>query len=370
MNDSMDAREQKKERLFSLDMLRGLDMFLLVAIGPLMRQADAAWHFCSPGFIGQFRHNYIGFTLWDIIMPLFIFMCGAAVPFALGRRLKEGKGVFWKHILWRVLMLWFLGLLVQGRLAEFDPLTFDPFSNTLQSIAVGYLVTAVVMCIPSRAVRIAAPVALALVYTVLLCVGGDYSQFGNFAYKVDRAIQEAIFPAGHVRLANPSYYTWYLTSLMFSAMTLCGYHATELLRAACSRRTKALLLFCYAAGLLAVGFVASIWIPVIKPIFTLSFTSLAMGWCVLALAVLYVVNDIFMIRRGTWLIILFGQVALTAYFVSHFFRPVLESFAHTVAQGILPHIAKGTQPFLLEVVIVIGTVLVMVFWRQWKSGRK
>jgi hypothetical protein len=34
-------------------------------------------------------------------MPLFIFMCGAAVPFALERRLKEGKCVFWRHVLWR-----------------------------------------------------------------------------------------------------------------------------------------------------------------------------------------------------------------------------------------------------------------------------
>ena len=356
-----------KERLFSLDMLRGLDMLLLVAVGPLVRQANAAWNFASPGFIGQFRHNYLGFTLWDIIMPLFIFMCGAAVPFALGRRLKDGKAVFWKHVLGRVVLLWFLGMLVQGKLAELDPLTFNPFSNTLESIAVGYLITAAVMCVPSRAFQVAAPAVLALAYTVCLAAGGDYSEFGNFAYKVDHAIHGAIFPAGHERLLKPSFYTWYLTSLMFGAMTLCGYHAAEMLRSAWSKRTKAVALFAYAAGLLALGFGVSPWIPVVKPIFTLSFTALAMGWSVLALAVLYVLNDILMLRRGTWLVILFGQVALTAYFVSHFFRPVLDAFAHTVAKGVLPHVAEAARPFVLEVLIVLGTVLVMLFWRQWKS---
>ena len=359
-----------KDRLFSLDVLRGLDMLLLVAVGPLFRQANEAWHFASPAVLGQFRHGWECFTLWDIIMPLFIFMCGAAIPLALGRRLLAGKAVFWKHVLGRVALLWFLGLLVQGKLAAFDPLTFNPFSNTLQAIAVGYLVTAAVMCVPSRAIRVAAPVALALSYTVLLAVGGDYSEFGNFAYRVDHAVHEAIFPEGHERLLKPSHYTWYLTSLMFAAMTLCGAHATELLRTSWPKRTKAFALFAYAAGLLALGFGVSPWIPVIKPIFTLSFTALAMGWSVLALAVLYVLNDVLMLRRGTGLVLLFGQVALCAYFVSHFFRPVLDAFARTVLQGVLPRLAETTRPFALEVLIVLGTVLVMVFWRRHRQMKR
>ena len=36
-----------KERLFSLDLLRGLDMFLLKAVGPLVMAADRVWHLPS-----------------------------------------------------------------------------------------------------------------------------------------------------------------------------------------------------------------------------------------------------------------------------------------------------------------------------------
>ena len=112
-------REYSQERLFSLDLLRGLDMFLLTVVGPLVAAAQASWK-CFPGsFYRQFHHAWEGFVLWDVIMPLFIFMCGAAMPFALRKRLQEGMKAFWRHVLGRVALLWFLGGLVQGHWAEF-----------------------------------------------------------------------------------------------------------------------------------------------------------------------------------------------------------------------------------------------------------
>ena len=132
-----------KERLYSLDVLRGLDMILLVVVGPIIKAANQVWHF-SPAFMGQFKHGWEGFTLWDVIMPLFIFMCGAAVPFALGRRLVEGRAgaAFWRHVLFRVAMLWVLGMVIQGNLLSLDPAKFNPYSNTLQAIAAGYFAAA------------------------------------------------------------------------------------------------------------------------------------------------------------------------------------------------------------------------------------
>ena len=178
-----------KERLYSLDVLRGLDMILLVVVGRIIKAADQVWHF-SPAFMGQFKHGWECFTLWDIIMPLFIFMCGAAVPFALERRLVDGRagGAFWRHVLLRVAMLWVLGMVVQGNLLTLDPAMFNPYSNTLQAIAAGYFAAACVMLIRSKAVRIAAPVVFALLYTLLLAFGGDYTEHGNFAFKTDLAV--------------------------------------------------------------------------------------------------------------------------------------------------------------------------------------
>ena len=365
----MDNANRMKGRLFSLDVLRGLDMLLLVAIGPLIKFSNEAWHWCSPGFIRQFQHAWRGFTLWDIIMPLFIFMCGAAIPFALTKRLEQGPKVFWKHVFVRVALLWFLGGLVQGEWASLDPQRVAWYSNTLHAIAAGYLITAALMATRRRGLAIAATAAMALVYAVFMAVGGDYSEFGNAAFKVEQPIREWLYPAGHVRLAKPSFYTWFPTTLMFGVMTLCGYFATEILRTAWTQSRKAQALFAYAAGLLALGFGTSPWIPVIKPVFTFSFTALAMGWSVLALAVLYVVCDIWEYRRGWGPVLFFGQLALTAYFVSHFFRPVLQALGKLLAQGILPHFAKGTQDFLLEILTVAGTIGVMYAWRKLKEKK-
>ena len=360
-----------KERLYSLDVLRGLDMILLVIVGPVIKAADPVWHF-SPAFMGQFRHGWEGFTLWDIIMPLFIFMCGAAIPFALERRLANGRAgvAFWRHVLLRVAMLWVLGMVVQGNLLSLDPAKISPYSNTLQAIAAGYFVAACVMLIRQKALRIAAPVVLALAYTLMLAFGGDYTEYGNFAFKSDIAILKVLLPANSKWLENPSYYTWFSTSLMFAAMTLAGLHATEILRGGGEKRQKAIRLFVYGVALEAFGWAVSPWIPVVKPIFTLSFTAQAMGWCVLSLAVLYVLTDVLMFRKGMGVVVLYGQCALTAYLVGGwFFRPVLVKLADILVQG-FPHafgLDSAAMGLVVACVVACEITLVLVIRRRLRK---
>lgn len=345
-------------------------MLLLVVIGPLMHALNKVFGF-SPAVMGQLRHGWECFTLWDIIMPLFIFMCGAAVPFALGRRIVDGKAGkdFWMHVFGRVALLWVLGMVVQGSLLTFDCHKITPYSNTLQSIAAGYFVTACVMLVKSRKVRIAIPAVLALVYTAMLAFGGDYTQTGNFAFKTDHAILSAILPADNPFVAKPSQYTWFTTSLMFAAMTLAGYHATEILRGAGEKKSKALKLFAYGAALEVVGWAVSPWIPVIKPIYTLSFTAQAMGWCVISLAVLYVLTDILMFRKGLGIVILFGQCALTAYLVGGFFRPVLTKLAEILTQG-FPHAfgLKESMPVVIALVVAAEITAVLAIRRKLREA--
>ena len=354
-------------RLFSLDLLRGLDMMLLTVIGPLVNGFNRSWPL-PKGFMGQFRHGWECFTLWDIIMPLFIFMCGAAIPFALPKRLVDGKAgwPYWRHVLGRVALLWFCGMLVQGNLCTLDPMKIMLFSNTLQSIAVGYLATAAVLLIPCRKTRIAIPVALTVIYGVLLHFCGDYTPEGNATVCVDRWVFSLFLPEGNVSL-NVGKYTWVLPSMMFMVMTLCGFHATEILKSGLEKRQKAWALVAYGGGMLAIGWILSIWIPVIKPIYTISFTLQAMGWCTLALAVLYALTDIFMFRRGMGLVILFGQFALTAYLISHMpFSPALSRLAETLSQGLPRLFGQTAQPFLLQVVTALCLIFALLMRRAVK----
>ena len=362
-------------RLFSLDLLRGLDMLLLTIIGPLVRGFDASWKL-PDGFMGQFRHGWECFTLWDIIMPLFIFMCGAAIPFALPKRLTDGKAgwPYWRHVLGRVALLWFCGMLVQGNLCTLDPVKIKVFSNTLQSIAVGYLATAIVLLIPCRKIRIAIPVVLTVLYGLLLHFCGDYTPQGNFTVPFDRVVFGWFLPAnndvfGYLSNAKATtIYTWVLPSMMFAVMTLCGFHATEILKSGFGKWQKAGALAIYGGGMEIAGWVLAIWVPVIKPIYTVSFTLQAMGWCTLALALLYVITDIWQMRKGMGLVILFGQFALTAYLVSHApFAPALQALAKSLSQGLPMIFGTTPQPFLLQVTTALCLTFALLVRRAVKS---
>lgn len=63
-------------RLASLDILRGLTLFLLVFFQPvlwaLLSPVDADW---SRAVLHHFDHEvWEGFRFWDLVMPLFLFM--------------------------------------------------------------------------------------------------------------------------------------------------------------------------------------------------------------------------------------------------------------------------------------------------------
>ena len=347
-----DKTATAKKRLLSLDMLRGADMFLLTVIGPFVWALDKSFGL-PKGVLAQFDHAWGGFSLWDIIMPLFIFMSGAAVPFAMKGRLDDGhaRWRYWRHVLSRFALLWVLGMVAQGRLLTLDANLISPFDNTLQTIAFGYLACAIVYRIPSRAVRFAIPAALALVYTLILAFLGDYSKTGNAAMLFENWFVPFTVPATSrvLELADPGY-TWWATIPMFAAMGLSGMCATEILKdenLAPSRRATRLAVV--GAALLALGWALVPVIPPIKHIYTLSFTAQAMGWSMLALAALYALFDIRFAGsaaagRAISLLVLFGRTSLLAYMSIEVFGSVFNAFGKMFAPGFVHLFGEWAGP--------------------------
>ena len=349
-------------RLFSLDVLRGLDMFYLAVVSTILPPvfkalgADPSWNrfFCS--------HPWEGFTLYDLIMPLFIFMCGAAIPFSLGRRLVDGKPGpgYWRHVWGRVALLWFLGMLAQGDLASLDVHRISFYSNTLQTIAFGYLVAAYLITIRSWKVRIGVPVALAVAYGLIVHLGGDYTRDGNVTQIVELKILRAIMPADNTQVGyiERSGYTWYLPSMIFPVITMAGYFATEILRRKdLGEWRRATLLAVYGAASLALGWaLAFAGVKTVKHFFTVSFTFQAIGWSVLLLAALYVLTDVWKLRRGTGLLLLFGQFALTAYLCESVFCGVCFSASDRLFSGF----ARFLDPRWADTVRAVGFGLVVI----------
>lgn len=57
-----------------------------------------------------------------------------------------------------------------------------------------------------------------------------------------------------------------------------------------------------------------------------------------------------------------------AYFVSHFFKPVLTSAAHIFGDGVAAHLPQSASPFVLALLEVIVLVAVLSIWRAAKKG--
>ena len=102
----------------------------------------------------------------------------------------------------------------------------------------------------------------------------------------------------------------------------------------------------------------------VKHIFTVSFTLQAIGWSVLLLAALYVLTDIWKLRRGLGLFILFGQFALTAYITGNAFRATVRSASDRVFEGVEHFFPPEYSPLLKGIGFAAVVVAVLLVRRR------
>ncbi len=110
------------------------------------------------------------------------------MPFSLSKY-KTASVDYWpvyRRILKRVILLFIFGMIVQGNLLGFDSKHIYFYSNTLQSIAVGYFIAAVIQLHFSFRWQIIITLLLLLVYWIPMTFLGDFTPAGNFAEQVDR----------------------------------------------------------------------------------------------------------------------------------------------------------------------------------------
>ena len=357
------ATGAKPPRLFSLDLLRGIDVCWLCLVQPLLEAADRTWKL--PQWIhAQLVHDWGVFGLFDFAQPLFIFICGAAVPFAIPKRLSpEGRPTveFWRHVLGRVAMLWACGMLIRGVLL-FDRAKFTPYSDTLQTIAAGYFFACLAQLVRSRAVRVALPFVLIGAYVALCCLGGDWTRLGN----LPRIVDERVFGAFGFKAKD---FTYCLTTIAWAGIAMLGSLAAELLKGPLSQARKVGFLFTSAACSLAAGYALVPFVPPIRHIYSPSFIAITMGYSVLSLALCYTVADIFRLRRGSWLFLLFGQTALCAWMLHT--NPLYHGLATVAGQLVagVPRLIGTTclQGFLKVAVVSAITVWILVLWRRLRQ---
>jgi predicted acyltransferase len=207
-----------------------------------------------------------------------------------------------------------------------------------------------------------------IIYGVLMHFGGDYSQSGNLAMKVDKAIFGFFLPDTNPMMKEAKY-AWVLPSFMYAAMTILGMESAKLLTdKKLSKWRRAGILTAGSFAILCLGFLSSYIIPVIKPIFTVSFTLLAIGWSMLALAVLYVITDIFRFRFGMSIPILFGQFALLAYVSVHLFGEAYKSVAEIFTFGLEQYMSEEWTSVIMNIIMIALITYVLAIRRTLSAA--
>lgn len=329
------------ERVLSVDALRGFDMFWIMGGDFIFKGLDNVFHNRISGFIkAQLDHvEWFGFHFYDIIMPLFLFLVGVSMVYSYRKRLTLviSDVPVWKHTIKRVLILWLLGMMIQGDLLRYDPERLQFYSNTLQAIAAGYLIATIFLLYLSVRLQIIATVALMAVYWAILAlvpIGGTtanaYTPEGNVAFFVEKAVM-----GKHIGWGT---YTWIVSSLNFGATVMLGAFSGYFMQSGQSKMRKFRNFIIYGTGLILCGLLVSIWHPIIKKIWTSSFVLFSGGICVLMLAAFYLFIDVLSWRKGIkWMTIL-GSNAIFGYVAWHLFENQLVGMAEVFLKGLLPHI--------------------------------
>lgn len=93
------------KRILSIDIFRGLTIFLMVFVNDLAGVSNI------PAWMKHVAADVDGMTFVDVVFPAFLFIVGMAIPFAVERRQAKTDGWgFWRHILQRTLGLLILGV--------------------------------------------------------------------------------------------------------------------------------------------------------------------------------------------------------------------------------------------------------------------
>lgn len=309
---------EKKDRLMSLDALRGADMMFITGLGGLITALCVAFGAPDCWLAHQMKHvGWEGLAQHDTIFPLFLFIAGVAWPFSCAAQQAKGKtsGQIALRVVRRGATLVLLGLIFNG-LLKFD-FAHLRFPSVLAFIGISWTVAALLYLFVRRTVvRVGIVAALMVGYWALLkfLVAPDapagalpFSYAGNFAGYVDRLLM-----SGHtLGTSDPEG----LLSMMCGVGTgSFGVLAGELVRSMrFSGGRKAALLLGYAVLLLALGFAWMPWCPVIKKLWTPTFALFAGAYSAAAFALFYWLCDVKMWRSWTLPFRMVGMNAITIY---------------------------------------------------------
>jgi len=381
-------------RLVSLDVFRGFVMVLM--LGEVMRLFDVARAFPHSLLwrVIAFNTQHVewqGCSLHDLIQPAFSFLVGAALPFSIASRKMKGQtfGPMLGHAIRRAFILIFLGIFIRSLRST---QTYFTFEDTLTQIGLGYVFLFLLGFTRVRTQVVTLGLILICFWAAfaLYPVPGpqfDYARVGvppdwhhlytgffshwnknsNLSWAFDVWFLN-LFPREQPFIFNEG--GWSTLSFIPTLGTMImGLLAGEWLKAKGSKEQKLRGLLIAGAGLVLLGLVCQ-WAgicPIVKRVWTSSYTLYSGGLVVLILAGFYALLDWKGWRRWAFPLIVVGMNSIAIYLMSW----TMESFVSGALDrhfGTAISVIAGPtfQP------VLHGFLVMLIFWLilYWMYRRK
>jgi heparan-alpha-glucosaminide N-acetyltransferase len=384
---------QPGPRNIAVDAYRGFVMFLMMAeVLQLSRVAAAFpgnwfWSFLA---LNQTHVDWAGCSLHDTIQPGFSFLVGVALPYSIASRLAKGGtfGKMFAHALWRSLLLVALGVFLRSM---HSTQTYFTFEDTLSQIGFGYPFLFLLGFRPPRWQWIALGVILTGYWLAwaLYPLPGPGFNWQAVGVPADWQHFYSGFAAHWNKNANlgNAFDQWFLnlfprvTPFVFNTggyLTLSfiptlgtmilGLIAGRWLRTYSPRIPMKRLL---TAGI--IGVAAGLLLhftgicPIVKRIWTPSWTLFSGGLCFLFLAAFSWIIDVKGYRKWAFPLVVIGMNSIAAYLIAHLFEPfIVSSFHINLGQRPFQIFGTGMEPFMT------GAAVLLVYWLIlfWMYRRK
>lgn len=387
------ARAAKASRYAAIDAYRGLVMLLMM--GEVLRFAEVArsypgsWIWRVLAF-NQTHVEWAGCSLHDMIQPSFSFLVGVALPFSIASRARRGstlRGML-AHAVWRSFVLIALGIFLRSMQG---PQTYFTFEDTLTQIGLGYTFLFLLAWCEVRTQWIVFAVILIgywLAWALYPAAGAGFDwkavgvpadwphHFTGFARHWDKNSNLGnafdqwflnLFPRTKPFVYNGGGYLT-LSFIPTLGTMILGLIAGEWLRAFTPRVP---LKWYVRTGVICIALGAALHYlgicPIVKRIWTPSWTLFSGGLCFLALAAFCWVIECKGHRTWAFPLVVVGMNSIAAYLIAH----LCENF---VVSSLRIHLSD--RPFQVfgsaAEPVVLGAAVLLIYWLMllWMYRKK
>lgn len=362
------AAQDHKSRLISLDALRGFDMFWIIGGSSIANgfvNLNFPWSRVAAQQLSHSQWN--GFTFYDLIFPLFVFITGISVVLSLQKRLEDAnRAGLVKHILKRTALLFLVGIIYYDQISTLS-LAHIRIMGVLQRISLCYLFSSMLVLYTRPRTQFFTVVGILVGYWAIMKFvpvpgygAGIWTEQGN----LPRYIDSLLLPGRRF------YGDWdpegLLTTIPAFASCLLGVLAGRWLKAGKwfqgrSLDTKQCLLYLFLAGavLTIAGLLINPFFPINKNLWTSSYVLFAGGLSCMLLAGFYWLIDMRGHRIPAFPFMIIGMNSIFIYFAARFipFNRIALWLVDKTSQGFL-----GRSQTLVAAVVELSIEGLLLFW--------